>query len=102
MPNSSGPLTGTRKKLSNKPRERGTSPPQKLVEEYETGEKVHLRIDPSVPEGRFHPRFNGHTGEVVGQQGAAFQVRIDDGGKEKTLVARAAHLRRQSQSQSQE
>jgi large subunit ribosomal protein L21e len=97
MPNSDGSLTGTRNKLSNKPRERGMSPPQEQVEEYETGETVHLRIDPSIPEGRFHPRFNGHTGEVVGQQGAAFRVRIDDGGKEKTLIARAAHLQRQTQ-----
>lgn len=95
MPNSSGPLTGSREKLSNPPRERGTSPPQRSVEEFDPGEKVHLRIDPSVPDGRFHPRFNGHTGEVIGKQGAAFKVEISDGGKTKTLIARAAHLRRQ-------
>ena len=75
----------------------GTAPGEAGREAYETGETVHLRIDPSIPEGRFHPRFNGHTGEVVGQQGAAFRVRIDDGGKEKTLIARAAHLQRQTQ-----
>jgi large subunit ribosomal protein L21e len=57
---------------------------------------VHLDIDPSVPDGRFHPRFNGHTGEVLDEQGAAFRVRIDDGGKEKTVIARAAHLKRQA------
>ena len=56
---------------------------------------VHLRIDPSVPKGRFHPRFNGHTGEVVGRQGAAYKVRITDGGKEKTVIGRPAHLRAQ-------
>lgn len=95
MPNSKGPQKKTRKKLSNDPRERGTSPPQRAVEHYETGERVHLRIDPSVREGRFHPRFNGHTGEVLDQQGRAYRVRITDGGKEKTLIAIAAHLRRQ-------
>ena len=57
---------------------------------------VHLKIDPSVRDGRFHPRFNGQTGEVVGQQGAAYKVRIDDRGKEKTLLATPAHLRSQA------
>jgi large subunit ribosomal protein L21e len=31
----------------------------------------------------------------VGKQGRAFKVEITDGGKTKTLIARAAHLRRQ-------
>ena len=95
MPSSNGPLKGTRGKLSNDPRERGASPPQRAIQEYETGQKVHLKIDPSVSEGRFHPRFNGHTGTVVGTQGRAFKVEINDGGKDKTLIARAAHLKAQ-------
>jgi large subunit ribosomal protein L21e len=95
MPSSNGPLHGTRNKLKNKPRERGTSPPQRSVERYEPGEKVHLRIDPSVPKGRFHPRFNGQTGEVDAKQGRAYKVTITDGGKEKTVIANPAHLRRQ-------
>lgn len=95
MPNSKGPRRGTRGKLSNDPRERGTSPPQRAVEQFETGARVHLAIDPSVQDGRFHPRFNGHTGEVVGTQGAAYEVRISDMGKEKTILATPAHLRLQ-------
>ncbi|SDZ79667.1 large subunit ribosomal protein L21e [Haloplanus vescus] len=95
MPSSNGPLKGTRGKLSNDPRERGASPPQRAIQEYETGQKVHLKIDPSVSEGRFHPRFDGHTGTVVGTQGRAFKVEINDGGKDKTLIARAAHLKAQ-------
>lgn len=96
MPSSKGPLKGTRKKLSNHPRDRGMSPPQRAVEHFEEGERVHLRIDPSVPKGRFHPRFNGHTGEVIGEQGRAFKIRITDGGKEKTVITVPAHLTRQS------
>jgi large subunit ribosomal protein L21e len=89
-------MKGTRGKLSNKPRERGTSPPQRAIQEYDPGQKVHLSLDPSVRKGRFHPRFNGHTGTVTGKQGRAFTVEITDGGKTKTLVVRAAHLRAQS------
>jgi large subunit ribosomal protein L21e len=88
-------MTGTRGKLSNHPRDRGTSPPQRAIQEFEEGQKVHLKLDPSVREGRFHPRFNGQTGEVTGKQGRAFTVSIVDGGKEKSIIARAAHLRAQ-------
>jgi len=97
MPKSNGPRQGTRKKLANSPRDRGTSPPQRAIQEYEEGEKVHLKIDPSVADGRYHPRFDGRTGEVIGTQGSAFKVRIVDGGKDKTLLVTAAHMRAQNQ-----
>ncbi len=97
MPKSNGPRQGTRNKLRNDPRARGTSPPQRAIQNYEPGQKVHLKIDPSVPDGRFHPRFDGHTGEVVGTQGNAFKVQITDGGTEKTLIVTAAHLRAQDE-----
>ena len=95
MPKSNGPLQGTREKLSNDPRDRGTSPPQRAVQQFDDGEKVHLKLDPSVSEGRFHPRFDGLTGEIVGTQGKAYKVLVTDGGKEKTLLAKPAHLRSQ-------
>ncbi len=95
MPNSKGPSSGSRKKLANRPRDRGFSPPQRAITEYEEGDRVHLALDPSVREGRFHHRFNGHTGTVVGKQGKAFQVQIVDGGKQKTLMVRPAHLKAQ-------
>jgi len=96
MPNSNGPRKKTRKKLRNDPRDSGTSPPQRSVTEFEDGEKVHLKIDPSVPDGRFHPRFDGRTGEVVGEQGAAYKVAISDDSVEKTLIVKPAHLRSQA------
>ncbi|QCC50627.1 50S ribosomal protein L21e [Halapricum salinum] len=95
MPSSNGPLKGTRNKLKNDPRDRGTSPPQRAVQQFEAGDTVHLAIDPSVNEGRFHPRFNGHTGTVAGSQGKAYKVEITDDGVEKTLIVKPAHLRRQ-------
>jgi large subunit ribosomal protein L21e len=95
MPNSNGPLKGTRNKLKNDPRDRGTSPPQRAIEDFDEGQKVHLRIDPSVDEGRFHPRFNGLTGTIAGEQGAAYKVTVEDKGKEKTVIARPAHLTEQ-------
>ncbi|MFB6135814.1 MAG: 50S ribosomal protein L21e [Halobacteriaceae archaeon] len=97
MPSSDGPLKGTRKKLKNTPRERGTSPPQRAIQEFDEGQTVHLRLDPSVPDGRFHPRFDGRTGTVVGEQGAAYRVEVSDGSSTKTLVVKPAHLRVQQE-----
>jgi large subunit ribosomal protein L21e len=95
MPNSHGPLKNTRNKLKNDARERGTSPPQRSVEQFEEGQTVHLRIDPSVNEGRFHPKFQGQTGTVVGEQGEAYKVEISDQGRTKTLITQPAHLKAQ-------
>ena len=95
MPNSNGPQQGTRHKLQNDPREGGTSPPQQSIESFDAGDTVHLKIDPSVQEGRYHPRFDGQTGTVTGSQGEAYTVSITDGGKEKTLIAKPAHLSKQ-------
>lgn len=95
MPDSNGPLRGTRDKLKNAPREKGISPPQGRITSFEVGDTVHLRIDPSIPEGRFPPQFNGLTGTVVGSQGTSYQVEIEDGTKTKTILAAPAHLERQ-------
>ncbi|MFB6309872.1 MAG: 50S ribosomal protein L21e [Salinirussus sp.] len=95
MPNSHGPRQGTRNKLRNDPRDRGTSPPQRAVQEFDVGERVHLSIDPSVPDGRYHPRFDGKTGTVTGQQGRAYRIEITDGNSTKTVIATPAHLSRQ-------
>jgi large subunit ribosomal protein L21e len=95
MPNSHGPQKGTRHKLQNDARERGTSPPQQAVERFEAGDSVHLALDPSVQEGRFHPRFNGLTGTVVGKQGQAYKVEITDGDVEKAVIVKPAHLETQ-------
>ncbi len=92
MPNSKGPLSGNRNKLTNHPRDRGTSPPQRAIQQFEPGDRVHLVLDPSVHEGRFSPRFSGQTGEIVGSQGKAYQVQINDSGKSKIIVTVPAHL----------
>lgn len=85
-------MEGTRGKLSNDPRDSGTSPPQRAIAEFETGQKVHLRLDPSTEDGRFNPRFHGRTGTVVGTQGDAYKVEVADGDATKTILATAPHL----------
>lgn len=95
MPNSKGERKNTRDKLSNGVRDRGASPPSGAVQEFDEGAKVHVKIDPSVPEGRPNPRFHGRTGKVVGEQGRAYEVEVSDGGSTKTLFVRPQHLAEQ-------
>ena len=95
MPSSSGPLSGNRNKLTNHPRDRGASPPQRAITQFEEGDRVHLDLDPSVQEGRFPPRFVGHTGKILGSQGRAYRVKITDGKVDKVIITVPAHLKRQ-------
>ena len=46
-----------------------------------------------MQEGRFHPRFNGEVGTVIGEQGQAYKVEITDGNVEKIVITKPAHLR---------
>ncbi|MFB6099664.1 MAG: 50S ribosomal protein L21e [Candidatus Nanohalobium sp.] len=89
---SQGPQQGARDKLSSGPRDKTTV--NEYLKEFEEGEKVLIKIDPSVQEGRPHVRFHGKTVEVTGMQGDSYEVKFDDGNVEKTLYIPPVHLKR--------
>jgi large subunit ribosomal protein L21e len=97
MPRSHGERKNTRNKLSKKKRERGLSPISRAIQSFVFGERVHIRIDPSVHKGMPHHRFHGMTGTVKGERGRAYIVEVSDGKKQrkKELFIRAEHLRPQ-------
>jgi large subunit ribosomal protein L21e len=78
--------------LSKSPRNRGNPPVARLMRKFEEGEKVCIKIEPSVRSGAPHLRFQGRTGVVVGTQGRMYRVSIMDGGKEKIILSNAVHL----------
>ena len=92
MKASRGTRTKTRSLLRKKPRARGLSPITKAMQVFEEGEKVKIIIDPSVHKGMPFSRLHGLTGTVIGKRGAAFEVRVKDGNKDKIVVARPEHL----------
>jgi len=100
MPRSHGERKKTRKKLSKRKRERGLSPINRAIQSFKPGDRVHIRIDPSVHKGMPHRRFHGMTGEVVGERGRAFIIKVSDGvrgrKKIKELFVRPEHLCLQS------
>ena len=82
----------SRDKLSKTVRARGISPVVRAIQEFETGAKVHVLIDPSIHKGMPHPRFHGKTAEVVGKRGRAFVLKVTDGDATKTLITLPEHL----------
>lgn len=63
-------------------------------QQFSVGDAVALTLDSSVHKGTYHPRHYGKTGTVTGTQGSSYAVRINDNGKEKTVLAHPVHLRR--------
>ncbi len=90
---SKGLRSKTRGVFSKRPRDRGMPSPNKVLREFETGARVAIVNEPSVHKGMTHKRFQGQTGIVSGKQGGSFVVEINHGGKAKTLVVRAEHLK---------
>lgn len=90
---SKGLRSKSRKKLTEHVREHGLSPVSRAIQNFESGTKVTIILDPSVMKGQPHPRYHGRTGVVQGKQGQAYIVDIRDGGSTKRVISRPEHLR---------
>lgn len=89
---SHGKRAGTRRKLKKDEKSRSTLSGQ--IKELKAGEKVTIKIDPSVQDGMPHPKYQGKDSEIKGKQGRSYKVEIKDKGKKKILISHPAHLRR--------
>ncbi len=92
MKRSKGTRQGTRKILRKEPSKRGLTPINKALQEFEEGERVRIKIEPSVQKAQPHRRFHGKEGVVHGKQGDAFVVKVKDGGITKKVITRSEHL----------
>jgi len=75
------------------PRDKGKASIRARLQTFTEKDSVSIKLNPSyqnIP----HPRFNGRTGRVVGQQGRAYFVEIVDGQKRKKILVTPEHLRR--------
>ena len=87
---SHGSQQGGRKILSGDHRNKTTV--NEHLKEFEEGENVVIKIDPSTQEARPHVRYHGKTGTVTGKRGQAYEIEVSDGGKTKHLQLHPAHL----------
>lgn len=92
MQRSRGFRTKTRQVLKKRARARGLSPITRGFQTFEAGEKVNIKIDPSIHKGMPHSRFHGLTGVVIAPRGTAYEVRVMVGNKPKTIISRPEHL----------
>lgn len=84
----------TRHKLSKSVRTKGKLSLRNYFQTFKTGDRVCLVGEPSIHEGMYFPRFNGHAGKVVGTQGRCYLVEISDFGMMKKLIVHPVHLKR--------
>lgn len=95
MSKSHGERRKTRYKLQKNVRERGLSPVSRAIQEFEIGQSVHIKLDPSVHRGMSNPKFHGKTGKVIGQQGRTYILEVSDGNATKQVILYPEHLRPQ-------
>jgi len=82
----------TRALLSQKPRERGKTGLSKILHGYVTGEKVVVKINPSVQKGMPHRRYHGNVGVIVNRKGRSYVVNVTQGNAVKEIIVRPEHL----------
>ncbi|MCW4020670.1 MAG: 50S ribosomal protein L21e [Candidatus Bathyarchaeota archaeon] len=93
MSKSKGFRKKTRSLLRKKPREHGKIGLSRLLRGYEPGDKVVIKIDPSVHKGMPHRRYHGKVGVIVSRRGRAYEVSVTQGDAVKEIVVRPEHLR---------
>ncbi|KON29488.1 50S ribosomal protein L21 [miscellaneous Crenarchaeota group-1 archaeon SG8-32-1] len=82
----------TRYLLQRKPRERGKTGLSKLLREYETDEKVVVKLDPSVHKGMPHRRYHGRIGVIAEKRGKSYVVNVSQGKAIKEIIVRPEHI----------
>ena len=82
----------TRSLLKREPRERGKTGLSKILYEYKPGEKVTVKIDPSVHKGMPHRRYHGKIGVIVNKKGRSYIVNVTQGRAVKEIIIRPEHI----------
>ena len=84
----------TRYKFKKHIRTRGKISILRYFQSFKSGEKVFLDLEPAVQKGMYYPRFLGRMGIVKAKRGRCYEIKINDIGKEKTLIVHPVHLKR--------
>jgi large subunit ribosomal protein L21e len=82
----------TRSLLRRKVRERGKTGLSKILREYVPGDRVVVKINPSIHKGMPHRRFHGKTGVIDERRGRAYVVNVSQGNAVKEIIVRPEHL----------
>jgi len=83
----------TRNTMSKTRRARGKLSLRAYLQEFQPGQKVALKAEPSVQSGLYFRRFHGRIGQVSKRLGTCYEILLNDGGKEKKLIVHPVHLK---------
>jgi large subunit ribosomal protein L21e len=92
MRGSKGYRSGARHLLRKEPREHGKIKLSRLLQEYQPGSRVVVKIDPSVQKGMPHRRFHGKVGTVTEKRGRSYVLIVSQGDAVKQIIVRPEHL----------
>lgn len=92
MRGSKGYRAGTRHLLKKEPRTKGKVRLSKLLREYQPGNRVVIKIDPSTQRGMPHRRFHGKAGTIVNRRGRSYVVSVSQGDEMREIIVRPEHL----------
>jgi large subunit ribosomal protein L21e len=82
----------TRSLLRRKAREKGKTGLSKILRQYKPGDRVVIKLDPSIHKGMPHRRFHGKIGTIEDTRGKAYVVNISQGKAVKEIIVRPEHL----------
>jgi len=88
---SKGFRTRTRHKLRQLPSFR--PPITKFLQEFQIGQDVAIKPEPSSHKGMPYPKFKGSTGKVTAKRGSSYIVEINVGNSKKMIISRPEHLK---------
>jgi len=82
----------TRSLLRKKSREKGKTGLSKILREYKLGERVVVKLNPSIHKGMPHRRFHGKIGVIENRRGQAYVVSVSQDKAVKEIIVRPEHL----------
>jgi large subunit ribosomal protein L21e len=82
----------TRALLRRNPRERGKTTLSKILQSYNEGDKVLVKIDSSMHKGMPHRRFHGRIGVISAKRGRSYVIHVTQGDATKEIIVRPEHL----------
>ena len=84
----------TRGKFKKSARNKGKISITRYFQEFKSGDKVNLIVEPAVQKGMYHPRFMGKTATILSKTGECYKVKIKDNNAEKQLIVHPVHLKK--------
>ena len=84
----------SRSKLRKNIRQKGKLSVTKYLQEFDIGDTVYLKAEPSIHKGMYNLRYHGKSAIVVAKQGRCYIVQLKDHSKIKNFIVRPIHLKK--------